>query len=477
MTLVAEPTPETGPRIEHDLLGELEVPATAYYGIHTARAIANFPISGTPVSQLTELVVALAAVKEAAATANRELGQLDETKAAAIIAAAQEIRNGRYHEHFCLDVMQGGAGTSTNMAANEIIANRALELLGHERGDYRLLHPLEDVNLGQSTNDVYPTALRIAIHRLVDLLVGQVHRLRAALEERSRAFADVAKLGRTQLQDALPMTLGQEFRAWATTLHEEEDRLGEVTALLREVNLGGTAIGTSANTHPDFPARACAHLAQITGLSLVTAVDLVEATSDAGVFVTVSSTVKRTALKISKICNDLRLLASGPTAGLGEINLPAMQSGSSIMPGKVNPVIPEAVNQIAFEVIGGDLTVTMAANAGQLQLNAFEPVIGASLFRSIRQLTAGCTLLADRCIAGITANPQIMLRHTLAETGLLTALVPRLGYEAVTQISVEAARERRTIEEILVDRGLVDRREPAELADTMFDVTDRKVTG
>jgi aspartate ammonia-lyase len=459
-------------RTEHDLLGELDVPAAAYYGIHTARAVANFPISGIAVSQLTELVTALAAVKEAAALANCELGQLDATKAAAIVAAAQEIRAGLLHEQFCLDVMQGGAGTSTNMAANEVIANRALELLGHDRGDYRHLHPLEDVNLGQSTNDVYPTALRIAIHRLVNVLIGEVERLRYSLEERSRAFVLVTKLGRTQLQDALPMTLGQEFQAWASTLKEEEDRLGEVTSLLCEINLGGTAIGTSANTHPDFPARACVHLAEITGQPLVTAVDLVEATSDAGVFVTVSSTVKRTALKISKICNDLRLLASGPMAGFGELNLPAMQSGSSIMPGKVNPVIPEAVNQIAFDVIGADLTITLAANAGQLQLNAFEPVIAAALFRSIRQLAAGCTLLAERCVAGITANAQTMRRHTLSETGLLTALVPRLGYEAVTQISVEATRDHRTIEEILLARGLIDRTELARLVGSTLQATD-----
>jgi aspartate ammonia-lyase len=444
-----------GTRTEHDLLGELPVPADAYYGIHTQRAVANFPISGVAMSSYGELVSALASIKAAAAMANHQLGLLDGPRSGAIVAAAREIADGRLHDQFAVDVMQGGAGTSSNMAANEVIANRALEILGFERGDYAQLHPLDHVNLGQSTNDVYPTALRVALHRMLAGLLAALARLRAAVSERADAFAAVPKLGRTQLQDAVPMTLGREFASWGTTLGEEEQRIREVSVLLCEVNLGGTAIGTSVNTHPSYPKLACQLLADETGVPVVLAEDLVEATSDTGVFVAVSGTVKRTALKLSKIASDLRLLASGPTAGFGEINLPAVQGGSSIMPGKVNPVIPEAINQIAFEVVGADVTVSMAAQAGQLQLNAFEPVIAVALFRSIRQLTAGCDLLADRCVRGVTANADVLRRQSAAATGLLTVLARRLGYEAANRLRSEARDLGVGIEELVVSRGIL----------------------
>jgi len=365
--------------------------------------------------------VALASVKQAAAITNRELGLLDAERAAAIVAACEEIRGGALHDHFVVDVIQGGAGTSSNMNANEVIANRGLELLGHPRGAYRHLHPLEHVNMSQSTNDVYPTALRIALRLEIDRLRAAMAHLRGAFEAKAAEFADVLKMGRTQLQDAVPMTLGQEFSTYAVMLAEDEERLREAGLLIQEVNLGATAIGTGLNAPPDYAALVCAHLSRITGVPLITASNLVEATQDAGAFVQLSGVLKRVAVKLSKTCNDLRLLSSGPRAGLGEINLPAVQAGSSIMPGKVNPVIPEVVNQIAFEVIGNDVTVTFAAEAGQLQLNAFEPVIAHNLFNSLIYLRNGCLTLADRCVVGITANREHLRRSVENSIGIVTA--------------------------------------------------------
>ncbi|WP_345202853.1 aspartate ammonia-lyase, partial [Streptomyces lavendulae] len=369
-------------RSEHDLLGNRDVPADAYWGVHTLRAIENFPITGTPISTYPHVIDALAAVKEAAALANAELGLLEPAKAAVIVAACQEIRGGKLHDQFVVDVIQGGAGTSTNMNANEVIANRALELLGHSRGDYRHVHPNEDVNLGQSTNDVYPTAVRIATVFAARGLLDAMAVLQNTFARKAAEFHDVLKMGRTQLQDAVPMTLGQEFSAFAVMLDEDRSRLAEALGLIHEINLGATAIGTGLNAPAGYAEAARRHLADITGLPLVTAPDLVEATQDCGAFVQMSGVLKRIAVKLSKTCNDLRLLSSGPRAGLGEINLPPVQAGSSIMPGKVNPVIPEVVNQVAFEVIGNDITITMAAEAGQLQLNAFEPIILHSLSKS-----------------------------------------------------------------------------------------------
>ncbi|MEV6071508.1 aspartate ammonia-lyase [Nocardia sp. NPDC052001] len=450
-------TPTPSPvRTEHDLLGFHDVPADAYYGVHTARAMANFPISGVPISRLSDLVVAIASVKQAAAQANRDLGELDGDIAEAIIAACTEIRAGALHEHFVVDQIQGGAGTSTNMNANEVIANRALEILGHERGDYHIVHPLEHVNRGQSTNDVYPTAVKVALGFAARTLEHALRLLAEQCVGKAVEFADMLKLGRTQLQDAVPMTLGQEFGAFAVTIGEDADRLAEASTLIAEINLGGTAIGTGLNTHPSYPGIACEHLHRITGLPLITARDLVEATSDVGAFVQLSGVTKRSAIKLSKICNDLRLLSSGPRAGLGEINLPPVQAGSSIMPGKVNPVIPEVVNQVAFEVVGNDLTITMAAEAGQLQLNAFEPIIARALLSSLTHLTAAVRVLTDRCIRGITANPDRMRDTVLSSASIATVLNPVLGYEATSALVTEAIATGATIPELIRRSALID---------------------
>jgi aspartate ammonia-lyase len=443
-------------RIEHDLLGDREVPADVYYGVHTARALDNFPITGVPISSHTDLVVALASVKQAAAETNQRLGLLDPDIANAIIAACVEIRDGALHEQFVVDQIQGGAGTSTNMNTNEVIANRALELLGHDRGAYHVVHPLEHVNLGQSTNDVYPTALKVALGTASRSLERALRGLVEHCTTKSVEFADVLKLGRTQLQDAVPMTLGQEFGAYAVTIGEDADRISEASTLIAEINLGGTAIGTGLNAHPAYTALVCDRLRRITGLPLTTAGNLVEATSDVGAFVQLSGVTKRAAVKLSKICNDLRLLSSGPRAGFGEINLPPVQAGSSIMPGKVNPVIPEVVNQVAFEVIGNDLTVTMAAEAGQLQLNAFEPIIARALLSSLRHLTAAVNVLGERCIRGITANVEHMRDTVLGSASIATALNPVLGYEAATALVAEAIATGSSIPELVRRSGLLD---------------------
>lgn len=449
--------PDSSPtRTEHDLLGELPVPVDAYYGVHTARAVDNFAISRIQLSAYPVFVIALAAVKQAAAQANREIGQLDDAKANAIIAACEEIRAGKLHDQFVVDMIQGGAGTSSNMNANEVIANRALELLGHSRGEYQYLHPLQDVNLGQSTNDVYPTAIKLAVDGYVVNLQASLDRLRESFEAKAREFADVLTMGRTQLQDAVPMTLGQEFSAFAVTLGEDQTRLEEARQLLHELNLGGTAIGTGLNAHPEYRVRAVDALRVISEVpTLSSAPNLVEATQDVGVFVQLSGILKRIAAKLSKTCNDLRLLSSGPQAGFNEIQLPAKQAGSSIMPGKVNPVIPEAVNQIAFEVIGNDVTITMAAEGGQLQLNAFEPIIAKSLFASLDHLASGSTILAEKCVDGITANRSMLQRRVSESIGLVTALSPKIGYEAATSIAKEALATGRGVIELVLDRELL----------------------
>ncbi|MFE6646658.1 aspartate ammonia-lyase [Nocardioides sp. NPDC057772] len=442
-------------RSEHDLLGDLDVPAEAYWGVHTARAQANFPITGTTIGTYPHLVNALAAVKEAAALANLELGLLDPERARAIVAACQEIRAGALHDQFVVDVIQGGAGTSTNMNANEVIANRALELLGHDKGSYGELHPNEHVNLSQSTNDAYPTAVNIATIIAVGALADAMRVLEEAFAAKAEEFAGILKMGRTQLQDAVPMTVGQEFRTYAVMLGEDRLRLQEAVTLLHEINLGATAIGTGLNAPVGYAEIARRHLAEITGLPLVTAPDLIEATQDCGAFVHLSGVLKRVAVKVSKTCNDLRLLSSGPRAGLGEINLPPVQAGSSIMPGKVNPVIPEVVNQVAFEVIGNDVTVTMAAEAGQLQLNAFEPVILHSLVGSITHLAAACRVLAERCVRGITVNGELTRAQVEHSIGLVTALNPEIGYVAATEIAREALNSGRGVAELILERGLV----------------------
>ena len=442
-------------RIEHDLLGDREVPLQAYYGVHTLRALENFPITNTPIAIYPDLIRALAQIKYAAAMANHQLGLLDVTRTEAIVAACKEIETGRLLDHFVVDVIQGGAGTSTNMNANEVIANRALEILGRQKGEYQYLHPNEHVNLSQSTNDVYPTALKLATYVGIHRLVESMAYLRRSFERKAAEFHDVLKMGRTQLQDAVPMTLGQEFSTYAVMLGEDEERLKEASLLIREINMGATAIGTGINAHPDYAAIVCRMLAEISGVPVLTAPNLIEATQDCGSFVQLSGVLKRVAVKLSKVCNDLRLLSSGPRAGLAEINLPPQQAGSSIMPGKVNPVIPELLNQIAFEIIGNDLTVTFAAEAGQLQLNAFEPIIAHSLFKSVDHLQRGCIILADRCIDGITANKNHLRSLVENSIGIVTALNPYIGYPMATEVAKRALEAGRSVYELVLEMNLM----------------------
>ncbi|MEY1639572.1 aspartate ammonia-lyase [Tenuifilum osseticum] len=446
-------------RLEHDLLGEREVPAEYYYGVQTLRALENFNISGVTLNFYPDLIDALAMVKQAAAEANHELGLLEPTIKDAIIKACTEITNGKFHNQFVVDMIQGGAGTSTNMNANEVIANRALEHLGYSKGEYQYCHPLNHVNMSQSTNDAYPTAVKIALINSNKKLVRVLESLIESFRAKAKEFAHVIKMGRTQLQDAVPMTLGQEFEAYAVTLSEEVERLNQNVRLFLEVNMGATAIGTGINSDPDYPEKVIKHLRKISGLDLVLASNLVEATQDTGAFVMYSSAVKRLAVKLSKISNDLRLLSSGPRTGLNEINLPPMQPGSSIMPGKVNPVIPEVVNQIAFKVIGNDLTVTLAAEGGQLELNVFEPVIVQSLFESIEMLKNGMNTLKYRCIDGITANEERCRSMVHNSIGLVTALNPYIGYEASTQLAKEALVTNKSVYDLVLQKGLLSKQQ------------------
>ncbi len=449
----------TTTRLEHDLLGEREVADEHYYGIQTLRAVENFGITGIPISQYPRLIHSLAYIKKAAALTNLELGLLPVEIAQAITQACDDILNGELLPEFVVDVIQGGAGTSTNMNANEVIANRALEHLGLPKGRYDVLHPLNHVNLSQSTNDVYPTALRLTLSMKLDGLVIEMQALQKALVRKSAEFSDVIKMGRTQLQDAVPMTLGQEFEAWGVTVGEDIARVREAQALLREINLGATAIGTGLNAPPKYAELVTVTLRELSGVPVVQSQNLVEATQDAGAYVQLSGVLKRVAVKLSKISNDLRLLSSGPRAGLGEINLPPMAPGSSIMPGKVNPIIPEVVNQVAFEVIGNDLTVTMAAEAGQLELNAMEPVIAYSLFTSLDMLGRACRTLVTRCINGITANREHCRQTVENSIGLVTALNPLLGYEKSSQIAEEALRTGKSVVEVVLEKGYLSRQQ------------------
>ena len=442
-------------RLEHDLLGNFEIPTEAYWGVHTARAAENFQISGVPIGHYRSLIKALALVKHAAALANHEVGELADETTDAIVRACTDVASGMFDSQFIVDAIQGGAGTSTNMNANEVIANRALELLGAAKGDYARIHPLNHVNMSQSTNDVYPTALKVAlIIELRELLLAMRH-LNEAFDGKSREFRDVIKMGRTQLQDAVPMTLGQEFATFARMTMEDMQRLNEVIPLLSEINLGGTAIGTQLNAPKGYAQAAVKHLSKLADIEFVMAEDMVEATQDAGVFVTASGVLKRVAVKLSKTANDLRLLSSGPRAGFGEINLPARQAGSSIMPGKVNPVIPEVVNQIAFAAIGNDVTVTMAAEAGQLQLNAFEPIMCRALMMTITQLRQGCYALANHCVVGITANAEKLRKDVENSIGLVTALSPLLGYENATNVAQRALAEGLTVRQVVLEMQLM----------------------
>jgi aspartate ammonia-lyase len=450
-------------RKEHDLLGDRDVPFESYYGIQTLRALENFNISGVSLSAYPLIIEALAMVKMAAAKANYDLGLLSEPVTNAIVQACEEIINGKLHTHFVVDMIQGGAGTSTNMNANEVIANRALEILGYEKGDYNYCHPNNHVNLSQSTNDAYPTAVKIALINANKKLVEVIKELVKSFKEKGREFSHIIKMGRTQLQDAVPMTLGQEFEAYSVTLEEEIARLNENANLFLEVNMGATAIGTGINAPKGYSQKCVEHLREITKLDIKLASNLIEATQDTGAFVIYSSAVKRLAVKLSKISNDLRLLSSGPRTGINEINLPPMQPGSSIMPGKVNPVIPEVVNQIAFKVIGNDLTVTLAAEGGQLELNVFEPVIVQSLFESIEMLKNGMTTLKYKCVDGITANEKRCRQLVENSIGIITALNPVLGYETSTELAKEAFEKNRSVYELVLEKNLLSREQLDEM--------------
>jgi len=442
-------------RIEKDTFGPIEVPSDHLWGAQTQRSLEHFRISGERMPR--EVVHALATVKRACAAVNRALGSLTAEKADAISTAADEVLAGRWPDEFPLVVWQTGSGTQSNMNANEVIANRALELLGRPRGDYATISPNTHVNLSQSTNDVYPTAVKLSLHDGIEGLRDAMRALCASFLKKGEEFGGFLKMGRTQLQDAVPMTLGQEFSAFAHTILEDVDRLGEAQALIREINMGATAIGTRINAPEGYAEAVRRHLSTVSGLELITAPDLVEATADTGAFVQLSGVLKRCAVKISKICNDLRLLSSGPRAGLGEINLPPMQPGSSIMPGKVNPVIPEVVNQVCFDVIGGDVTVTLAAEAGQLQLNVFEPIIAFRLLHGIDSLKQALIVLRTRCVDGITPNPDRMRWFVENSIGIVTALVPVLGYEKATEIAKEALATGRGVYDLVCDRGLMTR--------------------
>jgi len=450
-------------RMERDSLGEMPIPAEAYWGIHTARALENFPITRRALSNHPNLVIALAMVKQAAARANKEIGVLRPERADLIDQVCQEIIDGHLHDQFVLGVLQGGAGTSTNMCANEIIANRCLELMGKEKGDYATFHPIDHVNRSQSTNDVYPTAIKLAMVFSLKSLLDEHRLLIDSFAAKGQEFAQILKVGRTQMQDAVPMTLGQEFRGFATTLGEDQERLSEIIPWLNEINMGATAIGTGITADPRYAEAVRRHLSDISGYTMVTSPDLIEATSDTGIFMTVSGTLKRAAVKLSKICNDLRLLSSGPQAGFGEINLPPRQAGSSIMPGKVNPVIPEVVNQVAFSIIGADATVTAAVEGGQLQLNAFEPVIATSIMQSLAWMTNACRTLRLNCVDGITANVDRLNEMVETSVGVVTALTPYIGYQESAALAYEALASKVPIRQLVIERGLMTEEQIAKV--------------
>jgi aspartate ammonia-lyase len=437
-------------RKEHDFLGDLEIPNSAYYGIQTFRGMDNFNITGVPIMSEPLMVQALGYVKKAAAMSNRDLGVFDAGIADYIIKAADRVISGEFNNQFLTDLIQGGAGTSVNMNANEVIANVALEMMGKKKGDYSFCHPNNHVNCSQSTNDAYPTAFRIALINKLVSYEKVIAKLADAFETKGKEFTNVLKMGRTQLQDAVPMSLGDEFHAYAVTLREESQRIDDMLGLLAEINMGATAIGTGVNAPENFGEVCTKHLCDITGLKLKLAHNLIEATVDTGAYVMLSGVLKRTAVKVSKICNDLRLLSSGPRCGFNEINLPPMQPGSSIMPGKVNPVIPEVVNQTCFYVIGADVTITMAAEAGQLQLNVMEPVIAYSLFTSITFMMRALDTLREKCIDGITANQEVTKQMVMNSIGIVTQLNPVIGYEKSAGMAGEALKTGKSIHQLAV---------------------------
>ncbi|NLU09681.1 MAG: aspartate ammonia-lyase [Tepidanaerobacter acetatoxydans] len=439
-------------RLEHDLLGTKEVPIDAYYGIQTLRALENFPITGYRPHK--ELILAMAMVKKAAALANMQLGKLDKKRANAIIQAANEILEGQYLDQFIVDVIQGGAGTSLNMNVNEVIANRAIEMLGGEKGDYTLISPNSHVNMSQSTNDVFPTAVRIALLKLVKSLLAELEQLHEALLKKSEEFDDVIKMGRTHLQDAVPIRLGQEFGAYARVINRDLRRIKTASEALKEVNIGATAVGTGLNAQIEYIESMIENLRKISGFQVYSAEDLVDATQNVDTLAAFSGSLKILGLNLSKIANDLRLMASGPRAGLKEINLPPVQPGSSIMPGKVNPVMAEVVNQVAFQVIGNDHTVALVAQAGQFELNVMEPVMVFNIIQSIEILTNVIKVFREKCIMGITANRERCQDMVNRSVGIITALVPYIGYEGATKLAKEVLSSDKTVPEIISEKGI-----------------------
>ena len=450
-------------RVESDLLGELKVPAEAYYGVQTQRGINNYHISRKKMRDYPDFVIAIAYVKLAAVQTNHTLGVINDEIAGAISMACREIIDGKFHEDFPIDMMQGGAGTSVNMNANEVIANRALEIMGYEKGDYQHCYPNDHCNCGQSTNDVYPTTIRLALIRMNKSLVASLTGLISALRYKAEEYRDVIKMGRTQLQDAVPMTTGQEFNAYANNLEEEILNLERNVKLLHEINMGGTAIGTGLNAVPGFAKLCAANLSKLTGEAFVVAPDLVEATPDTGAYVSYSSSLKRLAIKLSKMCNDLRLMASGPRCGLNEIHLPERQPGSSIMPGKVNPVIPEVMNQVCYKVIGNDMCISLASDNGQLELNVMEPVIAYTLFESIHLLENGLDTLRTLCIEGIRANEERCRQLVEHSIGIVTMLNPIIGYKQSTKIAKEASETGRGVYELVLEHKLLTKEQLDEI--------------
>lgn len=463
-------------RVESDLLGELKVPADALYGVQTQRGINNYHISRKKMSWYPDFIIAIAYVKLAAVETNHTLGVINDEISGAIAQACRELIDGKHHDNFPIDMMQGGAGTSVNMNANEVIANRALEIMGYEKGDYQHCYPNDHCNCGQSTNDVYPTAIRLALIRMNKSLIAALTGLISAFRYKGEEFADCIKMGRTQLQDAVPMTSGQEFNAYANNLEEEILNLERNVKLLHEINMGGTAIGTGLNAVPGFAKLCAANLAKHTGEAFVSATDLVEATPDTGAYVSFSSALKRLAVKLSKICNDLRLMASGPRCGLNEINLPPKAPGSSIMPGKVNPVIPEVVNQVCFKVIGNDTCVSFAAEAGQLQLNVMEPVITECLFESLIWLKNAIETLTEECVLGITVNKERCLEMVKNSIGIVTALNPYIGYKTSTKVAKEALETNRSVYDIVLEQGLMTQEKLDEALDPKNMLVSHKFT-
>ncbi|WP_027340382.1 aspartate ammonia-lyase [Halonatronum saccharophilum] len=462
------------PRIEEDLIGKMEISDAAYYGVQSLRAAKNFKITGIRVN--TKLIRAIAMVKIAAAKANLSLGYLDRKKGTAIIQAATELMDGKLDDHIIVDCLQGGAGTSTNMNVNEVIANRALEILGYEKGDYTKVHPNNDVNMAQSTNDVIPTAIKIAVIKDIENLTQSLILLRDRFKEKEEEFDDVIKMGRTQLQDAVPIRLGQQFGAYKELIDRDIERIRQTLEEEKGINLGGTVIGTGLNADPEYIRLVVREIRRITDLNLKSAVNLIDATQNADTFVEISGSLKTLATGLSKISNDLRLLSSGPRAGLNEVNLPAIQPGSSIIPGKVNPVMPEAVNQVAYQVLGNDLTISMAVEAGQLELNVMLPVVVFNLLQSTSMLTNICNLFAEKCIKGITVNREVCERSVDQSIGIITAINPHIGYSKASQIAKKALKENKSVKEVALEEGILDEKKLSRILDP-YEMTKPGISG